>query len=141
VTTCKQEIPKPSPPKAPPKPMYSHVVWVTPQARDPGKVSADLSRVQAHDQAHDISCDKSIPLGSRDLGAHDRGNQSHDLPRDWSSTQSRDHTRSCGQTHFCHTPSLLIGTWKTMGTINGVSKQSTKSQDLSAQYNDSDAQH
>jgi len=45
VTTCKQEIPKPSPPKAPPKPMYSHMVRVTPQARDPGKVSADLSCV------------------------------------------------------------------------------------------------
>jgi len=129
VTTCKQEIPKSSPPKAAPKPTYSHMVRVTPQARDPGKVLADLLRVQAHDQAHDpaydqacdISHDKSTPSGSCDLGTCDHGNQSHDLPRDWSSIQSRDHTRLCGQTHFCHAPSPLISTWKTVGTINGVS--------------------
>ena len=100
VTTHKQEIPKSSPPNAAPKPTYSHMVRVTPQARDPGKVSADLSHVQAHDQARDpahdqtrdTSRDKSTPLGSRDLGTRGRGNQSHDLPRDWSSTQSHDHT-------------------------------------------------
>jgi len=96
MTTRKQEIPKSSPPNATPKPMYSHMVWVTPQARDPGKVSADLSRVQACDQARDqtrdTSCDKSTPLGSHDLGTRGRGNQSHDLPRDWSSMQSHDHT-------------------------------------------------
>jgi len=129
MTTRKQEIPKSSPPKAAPKPTYSHVVRVTPQARDPGKVSADLSYVQArdqardpaYDQARDTSRDKSTPSGSHDLGTHDHGNQSHDLPRDWSSIQSRDHIQSCGQTHFCYVPSLLISTWKTVGMINGVS--------------------
>jgi len=76
------------------------MVWVTPQAHDPGKVSADLSRVQARDQARDpardqtrdTSRDKSTLSGSRDLGTHGRGNQSHDLPRDWSSTQSHNRT-------------------------------------------------
>ena len=129
MTTHKQEIPKSSPSNAAPKPMYSHVVRVTPQARDPGKVSADLSHIQACDQACDPACDqtrdilrdKSTPLGSRDLGTRGCRNQSHDLPRDWSSTQSRDRTRSHGQTRFCHAPSPLIGTWKTVGMINGVS--------------------
>jgi len=92
MTTRKQEIPKSSPPKASPKPMYSHMVRVIPQAYDPGKVSADLSRVRACDKARDTLRDKSVPLGSRDLEACDHGNQSHDLPRDRSSPQSCDHT-------------------------------------------------
>jgi len=129
VTTRKQEIPKSSPPKAAPKPTYSHVVWVTSQTHNPGKVSADLSHVQTCNQARDPTCDqicdtshdKSVPLGSRDLRACDHGKQSHDLPRDWSSTQSRDQAQSRGQTCFCRAPSPLIGMWKTVGTINSVS--------------------
>jgi len=125
MTTHKQEIPKSSPSKATPKPTYSHVVQVTSQTRDPGKVSADLSRVQtcnqAHDPTRDTSRDKSVPLGSHDLRARDHGKQSHDLPRNWSSMQSHDQARSHGQTRFCCTPSPLIGTWKTVGTINGIS--------------------
>jgi len=121
VTTCKQEIPKLSLPKAAPKPSYSHVVWVTPQACDPGKVSPDLSCIHAHDQPHAISRDKPVPLESHDLGARDPGNLSHDLPRDWSSKRSHAAICPCDGTHFYHMSSLLIGTWKTVGTINGVS--------------------
>ena len=120
VTTHKQETPKPSPPKAAPKPSYSHVVRVMPQARDPGKVSPDLSHVHTRDQSRVVSYDKPVPSGSCDFGARDPGNQSHDLPRDWLSMQACVNTRPHDQMCFCHMPSLLIGMWKTMGMINSV---------------------
>ena len=80
MTTCKQETPKQSPPKAAPKPSYSHVVQTTPRPRDPGKVSPDMSRV--------VSRNTLILLVPHDLRACDPGNKPHDLPRDWSSTWS-----------------------------------------------------
>jgi len=79
-TSCTQRIPSPSPPKAAPKPKYSHMVKSTLRPCDPGKPSHDLSCVQ--------SCDTSTTLGSRDIQAHDPGKVSYDLPRDWSSTWS-----------------------------------------------------
>jgi len=125
VTTRKQEIPKPSPPKAAPKPSYSQVTRATPRARDPGKISPDLSCVQACDHTYDPACDTSrdelVPSGSCDIRTRDPGNLSHDLPRDWSSIQTRDYTWLQGQMRFCHASSPLIGTWKTVGTINSVS--------------------
>ena len=112
VTTCKQETPKQSSSKAAPKPSYSHVVQTTLRPRDPGKVSPDVSRV--------ISRDISTPWELRDLRAHDPGNKPHNLPRDWSPIQSHAVTQSPDQTRFKRAPSLLIGTWKTVGTINGL---------------------
>ena len=113
VTTRKQGTPKQSPLKATPKPKYSHVVQTNLRPRDPGKVSPDVSCV--------ISRDTWTPRVSRDPVARDPGNPPHDLPRDWSSTRSHVVTRSPDQTHFKRAPSLLIGTWKTVGTINGLS--------------------
>ena len=112
VTTRRQETSKQSPSKAAPKSSYSHVVKTALQPCDPGKVSPDMSRVVSHDT--------STPLVSCDPRAHDPGNKPHDLPRDWSSIWSHVTTRSHDQTHFKHAPSPLIGTWKTMGTINGL---------------------
>jgi len=76
-----QRIPSPSSPKTTPKLKYSHVVGSTPRPHNPGKLSPDLSHVQ--------SCDILTTLGSCDIQAHDPGKVSHDLPRDWSSTQSQ----------------------------------------------------
>ena len=112
VTTRKQETPKPSPPKAAPKPSYSHVVQTNPRPRDPGKLSPDLSRVLSHDT--------SSPWVSRDILTRDPGKVSHDLPRDWSSMQSCVLPRSPDCTCFRHAPSPLIGTWKTVGVINSL---------------------
>ena len=112
VTTRKQGTPKQSPPKAAPKPSYSHVVRTTLRPRDPGKVSPDMSRV--------TPCDTLPPLGSHDQRARDPGNKPPDLPRDWSATQSHVAIQSPDQTCFKHAPSPLIGTWKTVGTINGL---------------------
>jgi len=81
VTSHIQRIPNPSPPKATPKPKYSHMVESTLRPCDPGKLSHDLSHVQ--------SCDTSTTLRSHDIQACDPGKVSHDLPRDWSSTQSQ----------------------------------------------------
>ena len=106
VTTRKQGTPKQSPPKAAPKPSYSHVVRTTLRPRDPGKVSPDTSRVISHDTL--------TLLVSHDPRARDHGNKPPDLPRDWSAT------RSPNQTRFKHAPSPLIDTWKTVGTINGL---------------------
>jgi len=78
VTLCIQRIPNPSPPKAAPKPKYSHMVESTLQPHDPGKPSHDLSCVQSHDTL--------TTLRSHDIQAHDPGKVSYDLPRDWSST-------------------------------------------------------
>jgi len=111
-----QRNPSPSPPKAAPKLKYSHVVESTLRPRDPGKPSPDLSRVQSRDT--------STTLRSRDIQARDPGKVSHDLPRDWSSTRSPDCTR------FRHAPSPLIGTWKTMGTINKSTSQRTSHETL-----------
>jgi len=112
-----QRIPSPSPSKAAPKLKYSHVVGSTLQPCDPGKLSPDLSHVQ--------SCDISTTLGSRDIQARDPGKVSHDLPRDWSSSQSQVTTRSPDRARFRRAPSPLIGMWKTMGTINKSTNQRT----------------
>ena len=112
VTTRKQGNPKQSPPKAAPKPSYSHVVRTTLRPCDPGKVSPDLSCVTSHDT--------STLLVSRDPKTCDPGNEPPDLPRDWSVTWSHVTTQSPDQTRFKHAPSPLIGTWKTVGMINGL---------------------
>jgi len=112
-----QRIPSPSSPKAAPKPKYSHVVESTLRPHDPGKLSPDLSRVRSRDIL--------TTLGSRDIRARDPGKVSHDLPRDWSSTQSQVTTRSPDRARFRRAPSPLIGTWKTMGTINESTNQRT----------------
>ena len=112
VTTRKQETRKQSLSRAAPKPSYSHVVQASLQPRDPGKVSPDGSRV--------TSRDTSTPKVSRDLMTRDPGNKPHDLPRDWSSARSRGLPRSPDRTRFRRAPSPLIGTWKTVGTINGL---------------------
>jgi len=117
-----QRIPSPSPPKAAPKPKYSHVVGSTLRPHDPGKLSPDLSRVRSRDI--------STTLGSRDIQARDPGKVSHDLPRDWSSTRSQVTTRSPDRARFRHAPSPLIGTWKTVGTINGSRNQRTSHKTL-----------
>ena len=110
-----QRIPSPSSPKAAPKPKYSHVAESTLRPRDPGKLSPDLSRARSRDI--------STTLGSRDIQARDPGKVSYDLPRDWSSTRSQVTTRSPDRTRFRCVPSPLIGTWKTVGTINGSTNQ------------------
>jgi len=110
-----QRIPSPSPPKAAPKLKYSHVVESTLRPHDPGKLSPDLSCVRSRDI--------SATLGSHDIQARDPGKVSHDLPRDWSPMQSQVTTRSADRTRFRRAPSLLIGMWKTVGTINGSTSQ------------------
>jgi len=110
VTSRIQRIPSPSSSKTAPKLKYSHVVESTLQPCDPGKLSPDQSRVRSRDI--------STTLGSHDIQAHDPGKVSHDLPRDWSSTRSQVTTRSPDHARFRRAPSLLIGTWKTVGTIN-----------------------
>jgi len=55
----------------------------------------------------------------------DPGKLLHDLPRDWLSTQSQVTTRSPDRTCFRCVSSLLIGMWKTMGTINESTNQRT----------------
>jgi len=121
-TSCIQRIPNPSPPKAAPKLKYSHVVESTLRPRDPGKLSPDLSHVR--------SCDISTTLRSCDIQARDPGKVSHDLPRDWSSTRSQVTTRSPDCARFRHVPSPLIGTWKTVGTINESTNQRTSHKTL-----------
>jgi len=122
VTSCIQRIPSPSPPKAAPKLKYSHVVKSTLRPRDPGKPSPDLSCVR--------SCDLSPTWGSRDIQTRDPGKVSHDLPRDWSSTRSQVVMQSHDRTRFRHMPSLLINTWKTVGTINESTSQQTSHKTL-----------
>jgi len=117
-----QRIPSPSPSKAAPKLKYSHVVESTLRPRDPGKLSPDLSHARSRDML--------TTLGSRDIQACDPGKVSHDLPRDWSSTQSQVTTRSPDRARFRRAPSLLIGTWKTMGTINESTNQRTSHKTL-----------
>jgi len=112
-----QRIPSPSPSKATPKLKYSHMVESTLRPHDPGKLSPDLSHVRSRDI--------STILGSCDIQIHDPGKVSHDLPRDWSSTRSQVSTRSPDRTRFRCTPSLLISTWKTVGTINKSTNQRT----------------
>jgi len=85
-----------SPTRTPPKPSYSQVAIQRPpepttkpgqrpatkenlRPRDPGKSPPrDLTR----DSSRDLQAFKQ----ARDLTARDRGNLTHDLPRDWSST-------------------------------------------------------
>jgi len=110
-----QRIPSPSPPKAAPKLKYSHVVESTLRPCDPGKLSPDLSHVRSRDI--------STTLGSRDIQACDPGKVAYDLPRDWSSTRSQVTTRSPDRTRFRRAPSPLIGTWKTVGTIDRSTSQ------------------
>jgi len=116
-TSCIQRIPSPSSSKAAPKLKHSYVVGSTPRPHDPGKLSPDLSHVRSHNI--------STTLRSCDIQAHDPGKVSYDLPRDWSSTRSQVATWSPDQAHFRHAPSLLIGTWKTIGTINKSTNQQT----------------
>ena len=59
-----------------------------------------------------LSHDPSVTNTSHDLIAHDPGNITHDLPRNWLSTTSQD------QTWFGYATHLLINTWKTVGRIN-----------------------
>jgi len=112
-----------SPPRTAPKPSYSQVAIRHPpepaikpgqrpatkenlRPRDPGKSPPrDLTR----DSSRDIRTVKQ----AHDLTARDRGNLTHDLPRDWSSTRSPD------RMHFLRASRPLIHTWKNMGTING----------------------
>jgi len=75
------------------------------QPRDPGKSPP-------RDLARDLSRDLQTLKQAHDLTARDRGNLTHDLPRDWSSTRSPDRARFLRASH------PLIGTWKTVGTIN-----------------------
>jgi len=117
-----QRIPNPSSPKAAPKLKYSHVVESTLRPRDPGKLSPDLSRAQSRDI--------SPTLGSCDIQTCDPGKVSHDLPRDWSSTRSQVITWSHDCMRFRRAPSLLIGTWKTIGTINKSTSQRTSHKTL-----------
>jgi len=116
-----------SPTRTAPKPSYSQVTIRRPpepttkpgqrpatkenlRPRDPGKSPPrDLARDPSRDPSRDIRALKQ----ARDLTAHDRGNLTHDLPRDWSSTRSPD--RAC----FLRTSRPLINMWKTVGTING----------------------
>jgi len=112
-----QRIPSSSPPKPTPKLKYSHVVESTLWPCDPGKLSHDLSCVQSHDIL--------TPLRSRDIQARDPGKVSHDLQRDWSSTQSQVTPWSPDCMHFRCMPSLLIGIWKTVETINGSTSKWT----------------
>jgi len=117
-----QRIPSPSSPKATPKLKYSHVVESTLRPRDPGKLSPDLSCVRSRDI--------STTLESHDIQACNPGKVSHDLPRDWSSTRSQVTTRSPDHARFRRAPSLLISTWKTMGTINESTNQRTSHKTL-----------
>ena len=117
-----QRIPSPSPSKAAPKLKYSHVVGSTLRPRDPGKLSPDLSCVQSRDIL--------TTWGSRDIQARDPGKISHDLPRDWSSTRSQVTIRSPDRARFRRAPSPLIGTWKTVGTINESMNQRTSHKTL-----------
>jgi len=117
-----QRIPSPSSPKAAPKLKYSHVVKSTLRPHDPGKLSPDLSRVRSRDI--------STTLGSRDIQARDPEKVSYDLPRDWSSTRSQVTIQSPDRARFRRAPSPLIGTWKTVGTINGSTNQQTSHKTL-----------
>ena len=90
------------------------MVRTTLRPHDPGKVSPDMLCVTPHDTL--------TLLVSRDQRARDPGNKPPDLPRDWSATRSRVTTRSPDQTRFKRAPSPLIGTWKTVGTINKVTR-------------------
>ena len=111
----------PSPQKPAPKPNSSQVTSITPSTRDPGKI-------ESHDQTRDLTRDPSRdphPERSCDL-ARDPGKPTHDLPRDWSFTRSQDHPR------FGRATRPLIGTWKTVGTINKDPSRRIKSQDQCA---------
>ena len=97
----------PSPPDPTLKPSYSQIVKtkiplcdLEKQARDPGKVT------------HDVSCDTSPALVTRDL------------TRDY--TRACDHTQSHDPTRFGRATRLLIGTWKTVG----INQRSTRSQGI-----------
>jgi len=122
VTSRIQRNPSPSSPKAASKLKYSYVVESTLRPCDPGRLSPDLSRVR--------SCDILTTLGSCDIQPHDLGKVSHDLPRDWSSTQSPVITQSPDHMCFRCTPSPLIDMWKTVGAINKSTNQQTSHKTL-----------
>jgi len=103
--------------RRPPEPTTKAGQWpVTKENLQP----CDPGKSPPCDQSHDSSCDlqalKQAYDQTHDLPAHDRGNLTHDLPRDWLSTWSPD----C--VHFLCMSCPLINTWKTMGTINGWSR-------------------
>ena len=128
----KKQVQTPTSPTRPaPKPSYSQVAttYLPEPVLKPGYQPATKENLWAHDPgkpthdlAHDLTCDRYALKQPHDLTAHDCGNLSYDLPRDWSSIQSPD----C--MHFRCVPCPLINMWKTMGMINGW--ESIKSQDL-----------
>jgi len=112
-----------SPTRTAPKPSYSQVaIRHSPEpAIKPGQQPATKENLQPcdpgksppHDLARDSSRDLQTLKQACDLTTRDRGNLTHDLPRDWSSTQSPD--CAC----FLHASCPLTHTWKTVGMING----------------------
>jgi len=101
----------PSPPSPTLKPSYSQIVKTKKpprdpekQARDPKKISCDLSR--------DISRDPPVPP------------RSHDQARD--QTRSCVHTRSHDRLRFGRATHPLIDRWQTVGT----NQRSTRSQGI-----------
>ena len=82
-------------------------------ATKPGQRPATKENLQPCDPGKSPSRDIQTLEQARDLTACDRGNLTHDLPRDWSSTRSPD------RVHFLHASRPLINTWKTVGMING----------------------
>jgi len=85
-----------SPMRTAPKPSYSQVAIQRPPepATKPGQQPATKENLRPCDPGKsppcDLACDSSHDLQAlkqaRDLTARDRGNLTHDLPRDWSST-------------------------------------------------------
>jgi len=102
------------PPEPTTKPSQRPTTKENLRPRDPGKSPP-------HDQARDPPCDLPRDLSrdlqalkqACDLPAHDCGNLTHDLPRDWSSTRSPDRMRFLCASH------PLTHMWKTVGIING----------------------
>jgi len=111
-----------SPTRTAPKPSYSQVAIQHPSepATKPGQRPATKENLRPRDPgksppcdlARDSPCDIQALKQARDFTAHDRGNLTHDLPRDWSSIRSPD--RVCFLCASC----LLTNMWKTVGTIN-----------------------
>ena len=111
-----------SPTRTAPKPSYSQVAIRHPPEPviNPSQKLATNKKLRPHDPgksppcdlAHDSLCDLQALKQAHDLTAHNCGNLTHDLPRNWSSTWSPD--CMC----FLRTSCLLIHMWKTVGTIN-----------------------
>jgi hypothetical protein len=102
-----------SPKKPPLQLSYSQVIKTKPNLRacDPGKYQVIKSP--------NLSCDLSVSQVSCDQSTRDRGKPLGDSSRDWSPTWSPGHVNFRNMTH------PLINTWKTMGTINKVTRLTT----------------